>query len=93
MQARRERSDEIPARFFECDRRRRRSQERTSGRAARQRCTGGTQSALVRTTYFYGSLELEQNGLLEEDLAGFDTQIADFVFLQHDRFPRPVSAH
>lgn len=36
------------------------------------------------TTDLEGSLQLQQNGLAEEDFPGFQTQSADFVFLELD---------
>ena len=45
------------------------------------------------TADFDGRLELEEDGLLEEDFAGAHAEVADLVLLEHDGFAGAVAAH
>ena len=45
-----------------------------------------------RTTDLYGSLELEQDRLVDEYLARLCAEVFDLVFLQLDGLPWPVPA-
>lgn len=44
------------------------------------------------TTDLEGSLQLQKNGLTEEDFPGFQTQSTDFVFLELDILARFCSS-
>ena len=47
----------------------------------------------VLTAYLDGSLELEQDGLVDKNFAGFRAEILDLVLLQLYGLPWTVSSH
>lgn len=46
----------------------------------------------LRTTYFNGCFEFQQDGLVDEDVTGSSTEIFDFVFLKLDGLPGAISS-
>jgi hypothetical protein len=48
---------------------------------------------MERTANLYGCLELEEDGLVDEDLPRFRAQVFDLVFLELYRLSRSISSH
>jgi hypothetical protein len=48
---------------------------------------------MERTANLYGCLELEEDGLVDEDLPRFRAQVFDLVFLELYGLSRSVSSH